>query len=168
MHTKPLITLLASLALAACGSKSKGTTTPPTDEVPDDTAGHEPVEGRDDDPAPPDPVEVQAALAAAETAAYQNAKPVFDKYCAGCHQQGGKKATAKKLGHFDMTSYPFGGEHAKVIGHEVREALAIGGGTATMPFDKPGAVTGDELALIAAWADSFDAAHPDQPPGDDD
>lgn len=27
-----------------------------------------------------------------------------------------------------------------------------------MPKDKPGAVEGDELALIAAWADAYDAA----------
>ena len=28
-----------------------------------------------------------------------------------------------------------------------------------MPADKKGAVKGDELALIAAWADAFDASH---------
>jgi hypothetical protein len=45
------------------------------------------------------------------------------------------------------------------IGKEIRKSLAIGGGKATMPFDKKGAVKGDELALIAAWADTFDASH---------
>jgi hypothetical protein len=28
-----------------------------------------------------------------------------------------------------------------------------------MPADKKGTVKGDELALIAAWADAFDKAH---------
>ena len=37
---------------------------------------------------------------------------------------------------------------------------AIGGGKASMPLDQPGAITGDELAAIAAWADAHDAAHP--------
>ena len=97
---------------------------------------------------------------AAETAAFEKAKPVFEKHCASCHTKSGKNWSAKKLKEFDMTSYPFGGEHAKEIGKEIREVLAIGGGKATMPKGKPGAVKGDELALIAAWADAFDAAHP--------
>ena len=33
------------------------------------------------------------------------------------------------------------------------------GGKAKMPFDQKGAVQGDELSLIAAWADAFDASH---------
>lgn len=111
------------------------------------------------EPAAPDPAKVKAELLATETSAYQAAKPVFEKYCASCHQQGGKKATAKKLGHFDITSYPFAGHHAMEVGATVRKVLGIGGGKPTMPMGKPGIVKGDELALIAAWADAFDASH---------
>lgn len=109
-------------------------------------------------PAPPAP-DPKVELLAAEQAAYDKAKPVFDKWCAKCHTQGAKLATQKKLDHFDMTAYPFGGHHAMEISGSIRKSLAIGGGKATMPFDKKGAVKGDELALIAAWADAFDASH---------
>ena len=101
---------------------------------------------------------MKAQLIAAETAAFEKAKPVFDKYCASCHTQG-PKAKKKTLDHFDMTTYPFGGHHAMEISKEIREVLAIGGGKPTMPRGKPGAVKGEELASIAAWADAFDAAH---------
>jgi mono/diheme cytochrome c family protein len=100
-----------------------------------------------------------AAADSAEQAAYAKARPVFEKHCARCHTKGGAKATAKKLDHFDMTSYPFGGHHAGTIGKTIRKVLAIGGGKPTMPADHKGAVKGDELALIAAWCDAFDAAH---------
>ena len=98
------------------------------------------------------------ALLADEHAAFDKAKPVFDKYCAGCHTQGAKQATAKKLDHFDMTSYPFGGHHAGTLGPTIRKVLAIGGGKATMPNGKPGSVTGDDLAAISVWTKAWDAA----------
>jgi len=103
----------------------------------------------------------RAAVAepSAEQAAYAKAKPVFAKYCASCHTKDGAKATAKKLDHFDMTTYPFGGHHAMTMATTIRKVLAIGGGKPTMPANKKGAVKGDELALIAAWADAFEAAH---------
>ena len=100
----------------------------------------------------------QAALLAAERAAYDKAKPVFDKYCAGCHTHGGKQATEKKLDHFEMTSYPFGGHHAGTLGPTIRKVLAVDGGKATMPNGKPGSVTGDDLAVITAWSRAWDAA----------
>lgn len=96
--------------------------------------------------------------AAVERLAFEQAKPVFDRYCTLCHSKGGKKAKPKILVHFDMTAYPFGGHHAGEIAAEVRKALGIGGGKPTMPLDDPGAVKGDELALVAAWADAFDRA----------
>jgi hypothetical protein len=37
----------------------------------------------------------QAKLLGDERAAYETAKPAFEKYCAGCHTQGGKQATAR-------------------------------------------------------------------------
>jgi hypothetical protein len=102
---------------------------------------------------------VKADLLAAEEKAYEAARPVFVAQCAKCHSKDSKKAQAKTLDHFDMTSYPFGGHHAAEITAEVRKALGIGGGKATMPKDHPGAVQGDDLALIAAWADAWDRAH---------
>ncbi len=107
-------------------------------------------------------------LLANEHAAYEKAKPALDKYCAGCHTRGGKHATAKKLDHFEMTSYPFGGHHAGTLGPTIRKVLAIGGGKATMPDNKPGSIAGDDLAAIAAWTRAWDAsqaagAHPAAP-----
>jgi hypothetical protein len=58
-----------------------------------------------------------------------------------------------------MTSYPFGGEHAAEITQSIRKVLAIGGGKAKMPKDKPGSVQGPELSLISDWADAYDKAH---------
>jgi mono/diheme cytochrome c family protein len=110
-------------------------------------------------PSPPDPAKVKADLLAAEMKAYENARPVFGTYCASCHAQGGKNASAKKLGHFDMTTYPFGGHHAGEMSATMRTVLGIGGGKPTMPKGKPGVLTPDELAIVAAWADAFDAAH---------
>lgn len=152
------------LLAAACGSKSPAPAIPDYDPDPiaSPDAGSEPVATAPDaapEPAEPDPEQVKAELLAAETAAYETAKPVFEKYCSGCHQQGKKKATQKKLDHFDMTSYPFSGHHAGEMAETIRAVLGIDGGKATMPYDKPGSVKGDDLAAIAAWADAFQASH---------
>lgn len=113
----------------------------------------------------------KATLLADEHTAFEKAKPAFEKYCAGCHTHDGKHATAKKLDHFEMTKYPFGGHHAATLGPTIRKVLAIGGGKATMPDSKPGSVTGDDLAAIAAWTKAWDAsqaagAHPALPAHD--
>jgi hypothetical protein len=107
----------------------------------------------------------KATLLANEHTAFEKAKPVFEKYCSGCHTKSGKQATEKKLDHFEMTSYPFGGHHAGTLGPTIRKVLAIGGGKATMPDSKPGIVKGDDLAVISAWTKAWDAsqaagAHP--------
>jgi uncharacterized membrane protein len=101
----------------------------------------------------------KAELLAVEKAAFEKAKPVFDKWCAKCHSKDGKNASQKKLDHFDMTTYPFGGHHAMEISSEIRKSLGIGGGSPRMPADNKGAVRGEELELIKAWADAFDASH---------
>lgn len=165
-----LNTILMTAALAACGSKSKPVAMPPEPKpAADDTTAsgsdahpmETPAKPMEEKPAPPkpDPEQVKAELMAAEMAAYEKAKPVFEKYCATCHTKGGKKATAKKLGHFDMATYPFGGQHTKSIGNEIRKVLAIDGTEkATMPFDKPGSVKGADLAAIKAWTEAWQEA----------
>jgi hypothetical protein len=171
------LTFSLVLAIAAgCGSGSSSTprTTPtvgPDNEEPAPTANtahdhhehHPPSEtttpADPPEPAAPDPAAVKAELLAAETTAFEQAKPVFDKFCSSCHVQGGKQAKKKALDHFDMTRYPFGGHHAGEITATVRKSLAIDGGKATMPKNKPGSVPADQVALIAAWADAFDASH---------
>ena len=105
-------------------------------------------------PAPPPPVD----HAAVELAAYQAAKPVLDKYCTSCHVKGERGAKKSALRHLDMTSYPFGGKDAGKAGAEIREVLGATGKKPTMPEKNPGVVKGEELALILAWADAFDAA----------
>lgn len=111
--------------------------------------------------AAPPPVPVPAKKGdplAAEASAWKSAQPVFEKYCAQCHTQGGKSATKKKLAHFNFTAYPLTGHHATTIGTTVRDVLGLSGKKAKMPPGKPGAVAGDELALVKAWTDAWDAA----------
>src|SRR5262249_31868868 len=104
-------------------------------------------------PAPPG-----EDLQAAEHEAYATARPVFEKYCATCHTTNGAKATPKKLDHFRMDTYPFGGHHARTIGATVREVLGADGGEATMPPRAPGSVKDADLAAVVAWSRAFDAA----------
>jgi hypothetical protein len=150
---KTLLALLTA-ALVACGSKSAPPANPtPTPAVP--TGEPKPVEA--EKPAAPksDP---KADALAAETATYEKAKPTFEKYCSACHTKAGKKSAKKKLDHFDMDTYPFGGEHTAFIGNHIRDVLGLSDKKATMPYDKPGSVKGDDLAIIKAWADAWDAA----------
>ena len=96
-----------------------------------------------------------------ELAAYEAAKPVFERHCFRCHTTAGKKAKRKALEHLAMDDYPFGGHHAGEASTVIRKVLGVGGkAKATMPSDDPGAVAGDELKRIVAWADAFDRAHP--------
>lgn len=157
-------TVLLLAMIAACGGGSSQPAAPVADPVPmtEPAPSQEPVAPTppaEPEAAQPDPAKVKADLLAAEMAAYEKAKPVFDANCARCHSKGGKLSTAKKRDHFDMTTYPFGGHHAMEISKEIRESLGLTGKKPTMPFDKKGAVKGDDLALITAWADAFDAAH---------
>lgn len=158
-----LITIV-SLA-AACGGKHKTSGTGPgtggtgagtgsgeTEMTPD--AAAEAMATPDAAPARDE----KADLLAAETAGYENAKPVFDKYCSGCHSKDGKKATAKKLDHFNITTYPFGGHHVATMATTLRHVLGIDGAKPSMPYDNKGAVKGDDLAKIAAFADAWEAA----------
>ncbi|HLL25018.1 MAG TPA: hypothetical protein VK427_22945 [Kofleriaceae bacterium] len=154
------------LALCACGggsSKPASEPTTPVDPVPMTEPVATPTLTEPTTPARPTTPEPKAdpkaELLAAEMSAFEKAKPVFDKWCAKCHAQGNKLATKKKLEHFDMTKYPFGGHHAMEVSKEIREVLGINGSKPTMPADKKGAVKGEELAAIKAWADAFDAAH---------
>ena len=186
--TKQLLTFLSAAALAACGSSSPSKmTTPPVDNPPSIDAGpstNTPVaadastapvaEIKPVEPPPPDIAKVRADLLVAENLAYDQAKPVFVTFCAKCHMQGGKKASKKKLDHFDMTVYPMGGHHVGTMGPTIREVLGLEGKKAVMPIDKPGSVKGADLALVVTWAAAWQAAndagpHPPAPPeGPDD
>jgi hypothetical protein len=165
---KHLLTIATVLAFAACGSKKPAPTTP---TEPDHTEHHHDEGGGSgstvattpDTPKEPEkPAEPQkdpkAELLAAETAAWETAKPVFEKSCATCHSSAGKKAAKKKLDHFNMDSYPLGGHHTATIGFTIRDVLGISGKKPTMPYDKPGSVQGDDLAKIKAWTDAWEAA----------
>jgi hypothetical protein len=109
-------------------------------------------------PPPPPPPDPREALLAAETAAFETAKPVFDASCAHCHTKGGAKASPGKLKHFDMSAYPFTGHHADSITKTIRHVLGVDGKKPSMPKDKPGSVKGEDLDKIKAWADAYDAA----------
>ena len=113
-----------------------------------------PQAGPDEAPAP------TSAIAAAEKAAYERARPVFERYCAACHSTAGtKEAKTKALPHFSIDGYPFGGHHAGEAGENVREVLGVTGEKPTMPADRPGAVEGAELEAVVEWSKAFDRAH---------
>jgi hypothetical protein len=132
---------VASLAQVGCGPKDVIPTAPNHPANADAPAG-----GSQD-------------LAAAETAAYERAKPVFEKYCTMCHTSKGAKTSKAKLEHFNMDTYPFGGHHAASIGETIREVLGATGKEATMPQNDPGAVKGAELEAIVEWSKAFDRSH---------
>ena len=95
-----------------------------------------------------------------ERAAFEAARPAFERNCFRCHTTAGKKSKRKAMQHLAMDTYPFGGHHASEAGEVVRKALGGGGAAkATMPSDDPGSVTADDLRLINSWADAFDRAH---------
>ena len=165
---KHLLTIATVLAFAACGSKKPAPTTP---TEPDHAAHHDadaagsgsavaetPKEPEKPAEPPPPPKDPKAELLAAETAAWDTAKPVFEKACATCHTTAGKKAAKKKLDHFNMDTYPLGGHHTATIGYTIRDVLGISGKKPTMPDDKPGSVKGEDLAKIKAWTDAWEAA----------
>lgn len=160
---KTLVILITTM-IACGGGSSKPPAAPVADPVPmtDPVPPTAPIANTpptEPEPPKPDPAKVKAELLAIETAAFEKAKPVFEANCARCHTKGGKLQTQKKRDHFDMTAYPFGGHHAMEISASIRKSLGITGTKVTMPYDKRGAVKGADLALIAAWADAFDAAH---------
>lgn len=101
-----------------------------------------------------------------EDQAYERARPVFEKYCAKCHTSAGGNPAA--LLHFSMDRYPFAGHHKAQIGSAIRRVLGASGQPATMPQDRPGAVQGDELRAMLAWADAFDRAHAASGPAEHD
>lgn len=92
----------------------------------------------------------------AELAAFESARPVFKKHCSRCHTESSGKLTALK--HFVMDTYPFGGHHAASMPATIRQVLGQSGKRATMPKDKPGVVSGDELKTILEWADAAEHA----------
>lgn len=158
-----LITLLFAVACGGGGDKKPTTPTEPTPtptetmaktetpaEQPAPTEPTPPAEP----PAPPQPDPKQVAMEA-ELAAFEKAKPVFEKFCQGCHGKG-RGATKKALGELDINEYPFKGEHANA--KDIKKTLGVDGKKATMPKNKPGSVKGDDLAAIVAWADAWQAA----------
>ena len=174
MESLMKLPVIALCIACACGGGSSKPMTPATainDPVPMNeqqtpTGPTEPAKPADPvkpvgpaQPPAPDPAKIKADLLAAETAAYEKAKPVFEKHCAKCHSKDGRKQSIGKREHFDMTTYPFGGHHAMDVHNEVRAVLGLTGKKPTMPADNKGAVKGEELELIKAWTDAFDASH---------
>jgi hypothetical protein len=110
-----------------------------------------------------DPEALAGAVTPEERTAFEQAAPVFERFCFSCHSTKPGHGKPKALEHLDMDTYPFGGHHAGEAGAAVREALGATGTDPTMPDDHPGAVKGHDLHLVLAWADAFDRAHPASP-----
>lgn len=167
--------ITCALGLAACASTRASRSTRPQraesvhEVAPSAGGADEP--GRDGRTAPsaPEDATAEASSAApsaqvdpsvAERDAYDRARPAFERHCARCHASDGDKAKRGSLKHFNMDGYPFGGHHASEIGQTVREVLGGTGLQPSMPRDNPGAVTGEDLAVMLAWADAFERAYP--------
>jgi uncharacterized membrane protein len=138
---------LVVVVLAGCGTPA---TPKAPSAVPIDAGGETPAAA---------PVVSQAELDAAERVAFDRAKPVIDRYCSACHTKRGKKKTQKRLDAIDFSKYPPTGRYAKIVGGAVRDVLGQSGVPATMPFDRKGAVVGDELAAVMGWVDAWAHAH---------
>ena len=177
-----VVALASSLVLAACGApdtipSSPGhpaapgapmaSAAPGAPAAPDEHAGHDRGEhaghdmaGHDhaamDKAAGPDAV----AIATAEKAAFEKARPIFERACAPCHSAKGAKPSEKAIKELSLDGYPFGGEHGATAGPTIRKVLGVEGGEkATMPKNKPGSIVGADLEAIVAWTKAFDASH---------
>lgn len=160
------ITVLSlSVLLWACGSgpakpASHRAGTGAGSEHDHDQAGHDQARHEPAGTAPDPDGTGRDAILTAEKAAYDRARPVFDRHCARCHTSAGDHRQQKKaLPHFSMDAYPFGGHHATELAETIRQVLGATGEDATMPEDDPGSVQGEELAIILAWADAFERSH---------
>lgn len=170
-HIAVTTSLFAALLWSCASSPPKPAahrTTPAADEHPDQSAeAHHHAEGdhehgseTSDAAEPAETHQTPQDLLAAESAAYDAARPVFERYCAKCHSSSGTHPQRRDaLPHFSIDSYPFGGHHATEMAATIREVLGVTGEEATMPKDDPGAVQGGELALILGWADAFERSH---------
>ena len=161
MSTPRLCTLFTLVALAACGSTAKEPTTasPPAPAGAPTTAAAPTTTTAPTTAAPPAAASPPPGVNAAEFAAYERAKPAFGKFCSRCHSEGTRLSNWEAMRQFNMMTYPFGSQDAPKLGKSIRTSLGIGGGKATMPKGHAGEVQGEDLALIAAWADAYDAAH---------
>jgi len=104
----------------------------------------------------------RGAVSAEERAAYDAAKPAFERHCVRCHSRTSKRPKPKAIKHIDMSSYPFRGHHPHDAGVVIRRSLLgdkAKGKEPTMPSDDPGSVGGDDLKKMLAWAGAFEKAH---------
>jgi hypothetical protein len=172
-----LLVLGAAFAVA-CGSGAQGGPPPaPPPSVPEaaDNHDHAPGAAAHEHPlAPPPPADAGASEPtptrgdattpadpkAVELAAYERARPVFEKWCATCHKTGAAGATKNGLSHFSMDAYPFGGHHAHEMPATIRKVFGAGGSKPTMPRGNVGAVQGEELSVVLAWAEACETANP--------
>lgn len=150
-----LARMFGFVVCAACASSAPQTQTQPPAPV---VVAKPPVAAHESADTTLDATDPNVELLTAETRAWEDAKPVFDRACSACHTTRGKKASRKKLDHFNFDTYPLGGHHAATIGRTIRDVLGLNGKKATMPSDKPGSVQGDDLAKIKAWTDAWEAA----------
>lgn len=100
-----------------------------------------------------------------EIAMYGLAMPVFERHCFRCHTSKGDQSKPRAIEHLDMDVYPFGGKHAAEATAAIRKVLGVADDSKpTMPADNPGAVSGDDLSKILAWAEAFDRSHQNPKP----
>jgi mono/diheme cytochrome c family protein len=94
---------------------------------------------------------------ASELAAYERAKPVFERHCTACHRDGTRLTSGEAMRKVDMNGYPFGGAPRAAMTRTVMASLT--GGGPTMPPFRRQPLTAEEVALIRAWAAATDAAN---------
>lgn len=93
------------------------------------------------------------------TEAYENAKPVFERFCSACHAMRGTGRNADATAHFAIDGPPFGGRHhAADLVMAIRKVLGQAGSPPTMPKDRPGVLQGDDLAAVLVWTEAYEIA----------
>ena len=114
---------------------------------------------------------------AVERAAYDAARPVFERWCVRCHVPTNGSMSVITSDTFDISTYPFTGQSGALAGYHVADVLGTMFGdldapdgadefrrpwaqhAPRMPKTEPGAVQGDDLALVRTWTVAWRAAH---------
>jgi hypothetical protein len=168
MRPLPRLSLvLAVLLSAGTGCRSRSTGPPPRPEKvaaarPDTRPG--PAAQVPEDPQQRE-VPGPGITSPPDVAAYAAARPALEKHCFRCHTGAGQKAKSRTLKHLSFDGYPPTGHHAHEMGATFRRVLLGNKAKArgpTMPADDRGAVTGEEVEKILAWADAFDRTRADR------
>ncbi len=117
---------------------------------------HEDPRPASSDPPDAEPAHVASSSTGAprvegELAAYERARPVFERECKRCHASGTRLTSTAAMGGVDMSRYPFGGGTPTEVARRIGVSIGLFGRGATMPPTRLPGLRGEDAALVAAW-----------------